>query len=70
MEEKYEKWGDFKRYILLPAIQEINEKTDIFIFGRRDKIVEMLKGKKVKDISEKECTKIMLNSMCETSPEP
>ena len=32
-----------------------------------DKIVEMLKGKKVKDISEKECTKIMLNSMCETS---
>ena len=67
VEEKYEKWGDFKRYILLPAIQEINEKTDIFIFGRRDKIVEMLKGKKVKDISEKECTKIMLNSMCETS---
>ena len=67
MEEKYEQWGDFKRYILLPAIQEINEKTDIFIFGRRDKIVEMLKGKKVKDISEKECTKIMLNSMCETS---
>lgn len=65
--DKYLKWGDFKRYILIPAIEEINEKTDIFVFGKRDRIQEMLNGDKINDLSEKERAKIMLNSMCETT---
>lgn len=61
---KYPDWYNFKRYILLPAIEEINEKTDIFVFGYRHEIEEKLDGRKLNNLSEKERAKIMLESMC------
>lgn len=32
--EKYPRWTDFRRYVLLPAIEEINTKTDIQVIGK------------------------------------
>ena len=32
LEDKYDRWADFKRYILLPAIEEINETETEIIF--------------------------------------
>lgn len=41
--DKYKNWYDLKRYVLIPAIQEINEKTDIRVFVHQDKYDELLK---------------------------
>lgn len=30
-EQMYEVWADFKRYVLEPAVEEINEKSDIYV---------------------------------------
>lgn len=40
--DKYKKWYDLKRYVLLPAIHEINTKTDIKVIGHLDKYNELL----------------------------
>lgn len=43
---KYEKWYEFKRWALDPAISEVNEKTDITIeisFRKRGRVVKSIK---------------------------
>lgn len=64
LEDKYPNWYNFKRYILLPAIEEINEKSDIFVFGNRNIISNLLEDRKLEDLTEKERAKIILESMC------
>lgn len=67
LNEKYPKWYDFKRYVLIPAIQEINEKSDILIVGKRDVYYDALDGRKPEDIAPDEYAKIVVESMTEKS---
>ena len=63
LEKKYPKWYDFKRYVLEPAMQEINTKTDICVIGRRDVYYDALDGRKPEDIAPDEHAKIVVDSM-------
>ena len=63
LEDKYPNWYNFKRYILLPAIEEINEKSDIFVFGNRNIISNLLGDRKLEDLTEKERARIILESI-------
>lgn len=63
LENKYPRWADFKRYVLLPAMQEINTKTDICVIGRRDVYYDALDGRKPEDIAPDEHAKIVVDSM-------
>lgn len=56
-----------KRYVLIPAIQEINEKSDILIVGKRDVYYDALDGRKPEDIAPDEYAKIVVESMTEKS---
>lgn len=64
IEEKYGNWYDFKRYILLPAIREINKNTDVFLVGYKAEIEKKLEGRNFKDLSEEVQLKILVDSMC------
>lgn len=63
LENKYPDWYNFKRYVLLPAMQEINTKTDICVIGRRDVYYDALEGRKPEDIAPDEHAKIVVDSM-------
>lgn len=39
---KYERWIDLKKHVLIPAVKNINTKTDIQIIGHYDKYQELL----------------------------
>lgn len=65
LEDKYPKWADFKRNVLIKAIKEINEKTDILIIGKRDVYYKSLAGREVEDISAHEYAEIVVNSMAQ-----
>lgn len=64
LSNKYPKWTDFRRYVLEPAIKEINEKTDIQVIGKRDVFYYLLDGQKYNDLSVDKKAKIALESMC------
>ena len=63
LENKYPKWFDFKRYVLVPAMEEINSKTDICVIGKRDIYHNALEGRKPEDIPKDEYAKIVVDSM-------
>lgn len=63
LENKYPRWADFRRYVLEPAMQEINTKTDICVIGRRDVYYDALDGRKLEDIAPDEHAKIVVDSM-------
>ncbi len=63
LENKYPRWADFRRYVLEPAMQEINTKTDICVIGRRDVYYDALDGRKPEDIAPDEHAKIVVDSM-------
>lgn len=63
LENKYPKWYDFKRYVLIPAMQEINDKSDISVIGKRDVYYEAMEGRQQKDLSSEEYAKIVVESM-------
>ena len=58
LKEKYCKLYDLKRYVLCPAIEEINNKTDIFVYGN-SKIYN-------KNITLKNKSNIIVDSMLQT----
>ena len=62
--EKYKDWYNFKRYVLIPAIEEINSKTDIQVIGKRDVLYDLLGERNYNDLPIKEKAKISLESMC------
>lgn len=64
LEDKYSRWIDFKRYILLPAIREINKNTDIFITGYREEMQKQLDGRNFKELNEDVQLRILVDSMC------
>ena len=55
--------ADFKRYVLLPAMEEINSKTDINVIGKRDVYYDAMKGRTEDSISVEEHAKIVVDSM-------
>ena len=63
LEDKYPEWYNFKRYILLPAMEEINTKTDILVTGKHDEYQNGLQGRDIKDIPSREYAKIVVDSM-------
>ncbi len=63
LESKYPKWYDFKRYVLIPAMEEINTKTDIFVIGKRDEYYSAMQSKTPDNISAEEHAKIVVDSM-------
>lgn len=63
LESKYPEWYNFKRYVLEPAMEEINTKTDICVIGKRDVYYDALDGRKPEDIAPDEYAKIVVNSM-------
>lgn len=63
LEEKYPKWYDFKRYVLIPAMEEINTKTDIFVIGKRDEYYGAMQDRTPENISAEEHAKIVVDSM-------
>lgn len=63
LENKYPRWADFKRYVLIPAMEEINTKTDIKVIGKRDVYYDALDGRKPEDIEPDEYAKIVVDSM-------
>lgn len=65
LENKYPDWYNFKRYVLLPAIEEINTKTDIMVIGKRDDYYNGLAGRKADSISVKEHAKVVVDSMAQ-----
>lgn len=65
LENEYQKWYDFKRNVLIKAIKEINEKTDILVIGKRDIYYKGLAGREVEDISAHEYAEIVVNSMAQ-----
>lgn len=62
--DKYPRFADFKRYVLIPAIEEINSKTDIQVIGKRDVFYDLLGERNYNDLSIQEKAKISLESMC------
>lgn len=62
--DKYPRFADFKRYVLIPAIEEINSKTDIQVIGKRDVFYDLLGERNYNDLSAREKAKISLESMC------
>lgn len=64
LNEKYTRWIDFKKYILVPAVKEINEKTDIFITGYKEAMDKELAGRKIIDLTEKEQLDLIIKSIC------
>lgn len=63
LENKYPKWADFKRYVLIPAMEEINGKTDICVIGKRDVYYDGLQGRKPDSLTTEEYAKIVVDSM-------
>ena len=63
LENKYPKWYDFKRYVLIPAMEEINTKTDILVIGKRDEYYSAMQSKTPDNISAEEHAKIVVDSM-------
>lgn len=67
LENKYPRWADFRRNVLIKAIKEINEKTDISVIGKRDVYYKSLAGREVEDIPPDEYAEIVVNSMARKS---
>lgn len=65
VEGKYKEYKIFKRDILLPAIYEINSKTDIFVNGKWDSFLDSIEMNNIKkdDYENKELTKLAIKSM-------
>lgn len=63
LENKYPKWYDFKRYVLIPAMKEINSKTDINVIGKRDVYYNALNNRTPDNIPEDEYARIVVDSM-------
>lgn len=63
LENRYPSWYDFKRYVLLPAMEEINTKTDILVIGRRDEYYGAMQGRTPDNVSAEEHAKIVVDSM-------
>lgn len=63
LEDKYPDWYNFKRYVLIPAMKEINEKSDISVIGKRDVYYEAMAGKKQDDMTPEEYAKIVVDSI-------
>lgn len=63
LEENYKDWYQFKIYVLLRALREINEKSDIFVYGKKDIYEKGMEGKESGIVSEDEHAEIVLQSM-------
>lgn len=63
LENKYPRWADFKRYVLIPAMKEINSKTDIRVIGKRDVYYNALNNRTPDNIPEDEYARIVVDSM-------
>jgi plasmid replication initiation protein len=66
LNNKYEKFSELRRRVLIPAIKEINSKTDIFVSGKHDVFIKLLNGKKIDEFNDEELASIVLESMKET----
>lgn len=65
LSNKYPKWADLKRYVLIPALKEINEKSDILVVGRYDAYTSAMDGRKREDMTPDEYAKIVIDSMAQ-----
>lgn len=63
LDGKYKRWVDLKKYVLLPAIKEINSKTDIFVFGNKKKFYDALGDRKIENVQDDELARIVVDSM-------
>lgn len=64
LDGKYSRWTDLRRNVLLPALKEINEKTDIHVIGKRDVFYTLLNGRTYNELSADEKARISFESMC------
>lgn len=62
---EYPDWYNFKRYVLIPAINEINTKTDIIVTGKKSKYNNLLKNKNISELSSINQTKLIVDSMAQ-----
>lgn len=63
LEDKYEEYKILKRDVLIPALTEINTKTDLFIFGHYTEFFDNLNNINPLDFDNKELIKLCLKSM-------
>lgn len=63
VEGKYKRWVDLKKYVLIPALEEINTKTDIFVYGNKKKFFDGLGDRKMESVSDEELARIVVDSM-------
>lgn len=63
LSESYTSWHDLKRYVLAPAIREINQKSDIFIVGYKKEMEKQLGEKAFKELSEEAQIEVIINSI-------